>query len=178
MNRVISAFFGCFYNSIIIIPIRRAEQEHFIPCQVFDFFVDFHQFGFFFTVGELAHILVILTVVSKVVSFSQNHFHIIRVMFYPSTRHKEGYFDIMFLENLHDLLGIFIAPGCIKSQSYFGFLSFHTIDGQFSVSDSGACRDTLSDSHKSGQDEKCSSHRDDFTTNFFLTNRIYDIIPF
>ena len=49
LDRVIAAFRSGLYDIIIIITVRRAEEEHFITGKILHFFMYLHKFLFFVT---------------------------------------------------------------------------------------------------------------------------------
>lgn len=88
LDRIVIAFSCNFHKSRVIIAVWRAEQKHIIPGELLDLIVHRHEFLFLLGVGQLAHILVILAVVSKVMTFREYHLYIFRVGLHP---HKWAY---------------------------------------------------------------------------------------
>ena len=106
----ISAVLCHIYHRIVVIPIRRPEQEHFIACQLLYFRVYLHQLFLFFLIGQLTHVLVVFTVVSQVVSCCQDSLHIVRIALHPSPRHKKRDMYVMFFQNFQNFSRILIPP--------------------------------------------------------------------
>ena len=55
---------GIFYYIIVIVSVRRAEQEHVIAGQLFDLVVYGHEFLRLLLIAELCHIFVVFAVVA------------------------------------------------------------------------------------------------------------------
>ena len=87
---------------VIIVAIRRPEEEHFIAGELFYFFMDRHDFIPNLRVGELAHIFVVLTMIAKIVSGFIDCPDIIRVRFYPAAGHEKRGMYVVFGQNFQN----------------------------------------------------------------------------
>ena len=66
LDRIIAAFLCYIHHRIVIVPIWGAEQGHLIACEFLHFGMYLHQLLLFLLIGKLAHILVVLAVVSQI----------------------------------------------------------------------------------------------------------------
>ena len=87
LNCKVPAVFGHIHHRIVVIPIGRPEQEHLIAGQVPYLFMDLHQFVLLYVVGKLAHVFMILAVVSQVVAGGQKRPQRVRVGLHPPPPH-------------------------------------------------------------------------------------------
>ena len=62
-------------------------------------------------------------------------FHILRIFLYPLSSHEKCYLHIVFGENIHQNLGVLVAPCGIKGERDLFFVSFDTVDRELSVTD-------------------------------------------
>ena len=90
-----------------------------------------HKLFFTFLCRQLGHLFVILAVISQIMSSFGNHLYIVRIGFYPASCHKKGNMYLIFVQNIHNLLGVFIAPGSVKGQRNFFFRGIDTVYRKF-----------------------------------------------
>lgn len=88
LDRIIIALSRDLDELCIIIAIRRTEQKHVIPGEFLHLVMHHHELFFLLSVGQLAHILVVLAVVSQIVPFREYHLYIIGIGIHP---HKWAY---------------------------------------------------------------------------------------
>ena len=132
---------GIFYHIIVIVSVRRAEQEHVIAGQLFDLVVYGHEFLRLLLIAELCHIFVVFAVVAQIMSCLVNLFYIIRITGNPTAGHEKGGLYLVFGQDIQKSGCILIAPGSIKTDGYLGLVSLYTVYGELTASHCAADRD-------------------------------------
>lgn len=80
---------------VIVISIGWSEQTHVLACQLFYFFMGFHDFVLTLFGGELGHLLVIFAMVTEIMSSGGDGFDVIGIFFDPSSCHKKCGADVI-----------------------------------------------------------------------------------
>ena len=82
--------------------------------------------------------------------------HRFRIFVHPFAHHEEGGFELVFVKDLDELLGILVAPGGVEAQGADGRLLLDAVNGQLPQ---GGCRWDASGRNTGNADHQTQKRR-------------------
>ena len=111
LHTMISCGISCLHNIVVIIPIWWSEKLHFNTSKLLHLIMYLLNLFTTFRSRQLAHLLMILAMVTKIMPCRSYCLNILRKTGYPSTGHKKSYPYIVLCKDIQNIPGILIAPG-------------------------------------------------------------------
>ena len=136
---------------IVILSIRRPDQGGTHAGHRLDLVVAGLHIGNDLLFGELRHMGVIVGVVHHLVPGIMERLDRFGVFIHPRAYHKKRCLDVILAQDVDKLLGILIAPGCVKGDGEHLLIPLDAVDGQLPVGGIGADRRRIIDHIEHGR---------------------------
>ena len=118
LYRIIAALLSGIKYGIVILAKRRAIQIHINTEQIFYLIMSLHYILFIFLERKLGAVRMGIAMVSYVVSFGIDFFHLIWILINPVATQEKGCLNIIIFKYLQKLIGVICPPrsGQIKKE--------------------------------------------------------------
>ena len=119
---------------IIVITIRRTEQDRLFPGDFFDFFIAGRDLRQHFLAGQRRHMGMSVGVVHHLIARVRQGFDRFGIFVHPLSHHKKCRMDMMLVENVDQLRRIFVPPCRVKTDAHHLVRAVDAVDRQFFLS--------------------------------------------